>query len=202
LSELKTAADWLARYDAHNTPWDRGSAHPELVARIESGVMAPPRAGARALVPGAGRGHDAVVLARAGWSVTAVDFVEDLAVDASRALAPFGGTFVAADALEFTGEGFDLIWEHTFFCAIDPAQRASWGAMVRRNLVPGGRLEALVFPADKPMETGGPPFGYGICELLVALGKGFSLEQESALESRLEGRDWLELLASFRLAKG
>jgi hypothetical protein len=52
------------------------------------------------------------------------------------------------------------------------------------------------------METGGPPFGYGICELLVALGKGFSLEQESALESRLEGRDWLELLASFRLAKG
>ncbi len=198
MSEFKSSADWKARYDEQHTPWDRGVAHPELEARLASGELAPAQAGARVLVPGCGRGHDALALARAGWCVTAVDFVGDLAAELGAALAPSGGRFITADALAFAGEPpYDLIWEHTFFCAIEPQQRPAWGQMVRRNLAATGHLAALIFPADKPVAAGGPPHGYCVDEMLAALGEGFTLECADELESTLEGRDWLEVYARF-----
>lgn len=195
--ELRTPADWKARYDRGDTPWDRGIPHPELVARLERGELSPPRAGARALVPGAGTGHDALALAEAGWRVTAVDFVAQLAATVEEALGPRRGHFVAADALTFRGGPFELIWEHTFFCAIHPKERAAWGRMVRENLAPDGRLEGIVFPADKPRENGGPPHGYTSQDMLEALGEDFELLRATDLPSSLAGRDWLQISASF-----
>jgi methyl halide transferase len=195
---FKTPSDWKARYDNENTPWDRGIPHPELAERIARGELAPPFDGARALVPGAGRAHDALALAEAGWRVTAVDFVSELAEEVSAALAPLGGEFVACDALAFEGEPYELVWEHTFLCAIHPEQRAAWGAMMRRNLAPNGRIAAIIFPANKPAENGGPPYGYGVEEMMAALGEEFVLEDSVVLESKLMGRDWMEIFASIK----
>ncbi|MEL6712741.1 MAG: hypothetical protein AAFP86_03160, partial [Planctomycetota bacterium] len=64
------AVDWADRYRAGDTPWDIGGPHPELSIRLQDGRLAPPEPGeSRALVPGAGRGHDAIALARRGWQV-------------------------------------------------------------------------------------------------------------------------------------
>ena len=79
--------DWAAHYAAANTPWDLGGPHPELSQRLSDGDLAPPRDGARALVPGCGHGHDALALARRGWVVTAVDLVADLAETLGKELA-------------------------------------------------------------------------------------------------------------------
>ena len=151
--------DWAGRYRAGQTPWDLGAAHPELTRRLQDGSLAPPASGGRALVPGAGRGHDALALARRGWTVVALDLVETLADDLAGPLSRSGGRFVAGDALEFEDEPFDLIWDHTFFCAIEPADRARWGQRAGELLRPGAAYAALVFPFGKPAAEGGPPHG-------------------------------------------
>jgi SAM-dependent methyltransferase len=197
MNEFKTPADWLERYEGEDTPWDRGEAHPQLADEVARGGLRPPFDGARALVPGCGRAHDGLVLAQAGWVVTAVDFVEQLAESANERLRPYGGEFVATDALAFEGGPFDMIWEHTFLCALQPEQRPLWAAMVRRNLAPEGCLEGIVFPANKPPENEGPPFGYTPEDALELLGPEFRLERREPLESRLPGREWLELRCSF-----
>ena len=74
------AADWAARYEEEHTPWDLGAPHPALAAELEKDLLGRRRCGhdARAFVPGCGRGHDALALAKAGWVVTAMDMVRDL----------------------------------------------------------------------------------------------------------------------------
>ncbi|MCB9916111.1 MAG: methyltransferase domain-containing protein [Planctomycetes bacterium] len=165
---------------------------PSSSARWRAGSSRAAAAGARALVPGAGRAHDALALARGGWDVTAVDVVPALAEEVTAALAPHRGRFVVADALSFVDEPFDLVWEHTFFCALDPTHRAAWGAMVRRNLARDGRLVALVYPEGKPPENGGPPYGYDLEHVLAALGPGFVVRAERELPRELLGRDWVQ----------
>ncbi|MFM8766042.1 MAG: thiopurine S-methyltransferase, partial [Spartobacteria bacterium] len=45
--------DWNTRYVAGDTPWDKGTAHPALVARLQNQPLK-----GSVLVPGCGAGHD------------------------------------------------------------------------------------------------------------------------------------------------
>lgn len=185
--------DWAARYSSGDTPWDLGGPHPELSVRLQDGRLAPPRPGARAFVPGAGAGHDALALARRGWAVTAVDLVEALAPRVGPDLERKGGRFVVGDAIDFEGAGaFDLVWDHTFFCAIPPDRRADWGRQVESLLVPGGVYSALVFPVGKPAAEGGPPFGMEEAHVLEALGPLFRLDASGPVSRAVARRTWRE----------
>ncbi|MDA1263978.1 MAG: methyltransferase domain-containing protein [Planctomycetota bacterium] len=190
-------ADWSARYQAGNTPWDHGAPHPELMRLIEEGALAPPSPSAAALVPGCGRGHDALALARAGWRVTAIDFVPEVAGLAAE-LEATGSRYLAEDALSHTpARPYDLLWEHTFFCAIDPSLRPRYGELARRVVAPNGKLAALIFPVGKPEPTGGPPFGYGRSEFESALGDAFTLVTHGAATRSIPARSWREEHALF-----
>ncbi len=193
--------DWGARYAKGDTPWDLGGPHPELVRRIAAGELAPPRGGGRAFVPGCGRGHDALRLARAGWTVLAVDLVGDLEAELAPRLARDGGRFLVADALGLDpgdfGGPFELVLEHTFFCALELDQRPAWGELMRRAVAPGGRLAALVFPVDKPREEGGPPHRSPTGDLAAALGREFRRAADKEVRARGPGRRWKERFALF-----
>jgi methyl halide transferase len=192
------AFDWAQRYSARNTPWDLGSAHPELAARIVSGAIAPARERARAFVPGAGRGHDALALARAGFAVTAIELVEALREPLGDALGALGGELLVEDALAYRPRvPFELFLEHTFFCALDPSQRPAWGELARRVLAPGGRLCALVFPCGKSLDEGGPPWGIATADLAAALGAGFRCMEDAPVAHRGGTRSWPERWAVF-----
>lgn len=187
------AVDWADRYRAGDTPWDIGGPHPELSIRLQDGRLAPPEPGeSRALVPGAGRGHDAIALARRGWQVTALDVVPSLAAEMGAELERLGGEYVVGDALRLEGEPFDLVWDHTFFCAIDPGSRAPWGQRVRDLVVPGGRYTALVFPVGKPAEEGGPPHGMSPDDVLEVLGASFVEVERAAVSRAVSKRRWRE----------
>lgn len=205
------ALDWAARYRAADTPWDLGGPHPELTAWLASAPALAAMPGTWTLVGGAGRGHDALALARAGHRVLAVDLVPDLAASLGPALALAGGRFVVADALgdDFLGRleqedwaptsgGCGFIFEHTFLCALDPRQRGAWARLMRRLLLPGGRLAALVFPTDKPLDQGGPPHRLETAHLAALLGAEFHLELDRPVEHPAPGRQWGERLALFR----
>lgn len=203
----KTAADWSARYRDQDTPWDCGGPYPELVRRIETGSLRPPHDGAHALVPGAGYGHDALALARAGWRVTAIDFAAGTRDAAANELESRGGRFLAVDALAFGRDAtggddaecarYDLVFDHTFFCAIHPTERGRWGEMVARCLAATGRLASVVFPGGKSLDAGGPPWGTELDHQLAALGPDFETLVFEPCERTLERRDWKESWAEF-----
>ncbi|MFT5732832.1 MAG: SAM-dependent methyltransferase [Planctomycetota bacterium] len=186
-------SNWSARYAAADTPWDLGAPHPELSLRLQDGRLAPPHEGARVLVPGSGHGHDAIALARRGWDVTAVDLVGDLGDELAPQLKKLGGRFIGGDVLGLEAfQDFDLIWDHTFFCAISPSDRPRWGVQAGRFLKPGGQYAALVFPIGKPAEAGGPPFGMTGGELMAALGPLFRERNSEPLTRSLKRRTWRE----------
>lgn len=189
---------WSRRYEDEDTPWDLGRPHPDLVTRMPE-LLGYVGADKRAFVPGCGRGHDAEALARTGLDVTAVDVVPGLASRVRTRLEPFGGTFSWEDALLVRpDEPYDLIWEHTFFCAVDPEDRPAYGAMARRCLRRGGVLAGVLFPVGKPEAWGGPPWGVTVDDLERALGSSFRKLRDEPAARPIEGRSWKERWVVFK----
>ncbi len=194
--------DWARHYADGDTPWDLGGPHPELSLRLASGALAPPRRGARALVPGCGRGHDALALARRGWCVTAVDLVPTAATEIAAELARGGGSVVVGDVLALTperlGGTFDLIWDHTFFCALPRELRAQWGRVAVACLAPEGAYVALVFPVGKPEAEGGPPHGMSTADVAAVLAPELHVVEDSPVTRGVGRRTWPERFATLR----
>ena len=188
--------DWAELYRQNTTPWDMGGAHPELARRLDEAVLAPAPAGTRVLVPGCGRGHDALALAAAGFQVTAIDIVEQLATQVEPGLGASGGRFLTADALAFR-EAHALLFAHTFFCALPPELRGRYGEMAAACVESGGERQAIVFPLDKEPRGEGPPFQMTLEDLVTALGEAFELLEDAPIPTRPE-RPWLSRWARFR----
>lgn len=114
--------DWEELWERGETPWDAGTA-PELRAALSSGPLGQ-GAGARALVVGSGSGWDAQCFDEHGYDVTALD----IAPGARAALIDRPAVRrVVADFFVFKpATAFDVIWDYTFLCAIDPAMRGRW----------------------------------------------------------------------------
>lgn len=186
-----TAADWRIRYVSGSTPWDLRRPHPELVTRLSE--LGPP---GRVVVPGAGRGHDARALADGGWSVVAIELVPELESDLANAVGP-AGSVVIGDALAWgPTEPVDLLFDHTFFCALPPRLRPDLGAWAAEVVRPGGRVASVVFPYGREPAAGGPPFGMSAGDLAAALGDRFELvEDVPALHP--SGRGWKTRWAEF-----
>ncbi|HMB35690.1 MAG TPA: methyltransferase domain-containing protein, partial [Methylomirabilota bacterium] len=156
---VSTSAFWEKLYAAGQDGWELGEPAPALVQRLEAGLPLAP--GTRVAVPGAGRGHDARLLARRGYQVTGFDFAE-AAVREARRLAEEEGVRVAFErrdvfslAADYT-EAFDAVWEYTCFCAIDPARRGEYVDVLHDVLRPGGLLFGCFYPLREG--TDGPPF--------------------------------------------
>jgi SAM-dependent methyltransferase len=177
-----SARFWEDVHAAGQSGWNLGTPTPALVGLLASPDAPKPGPTGRALVPGCGFGHDVLRLARAGFRAVGVDFAA-YAVDQGNARAAAAGLpaeFLRADLFELPRlrpdwvGGFDLVFEYTCFCAIDPARRADYAEVVSRMLRPGGELVALFFPlrssADFP---GGPPFAVSEAEIRTLFGPAF-----------------------------
>ncbi len=136
----------------------------------------------RILVLGCGEGEDAAFFANAGHVVTAVDFSEEALKRAREKWStgsPKGTPATAkiqwqqADALDDNTEwygSFDMIFEHTCYCAINPSLRSTLVKNWRRYLTPQGQLMGVFFCMDRPQ---GPPFGGTEWELRQRLKKDY-----------------------------
>jgi len=66
-------------------------------------------------------------------------------------------TFLAEDFFKWIpNEQFDLIFDYTFFCALDPSLRVAWAETVNRLLKPDGELLTLIYLISD--QEGGPPY--------------------------------------------
>jgi hypothetical protein len=149
-----TRCYWQARYDEGQTGWDRGATSPTLGRWLATGELRP----CRILVPGCGRGHEVVALAKAGFDVTGVDFAA-AAVEAVRGrLAGEGlhADIVATDLFAYEPRRpFEAIYEQTCLCALPPQRWSDYEQRLAAWLEPGGRLYAAFMQTDAPE---GPPF--------------------------------------------
>ena len=188
--------DWEAQYQKGETPWDKGAPSPGLVDFLASEPVRE-----RVLVPGCGVGHDVRALAAAAAEVVGLDIAPSAIEGAARyprvghERYELGSLF---DLPPHLRGAFDLVWEHTCFCAIDPSMRAPYVEAVASALKPGGKLTAIFYldPGhDSPDE--GPPFGVSVAELDALFSPHFDLVREwlpaRAYPGR-EGREWMRVL--------
>ena len=175
---------WEYCYQNGSDGWDLGRVAPPLLRFF---TMANRRGqllgqGERALVIGCGRGHEALAVAESaqaiGASVVAIDIAKTAVRLTNEAAAAAGlgsclrayeADFIAAEAPPVLVGAYDLIVEHTCFCAIEAEQRDAYFAALSRLLLANpsepqksGRFLGLFYCHDYP---GGPPYGSTVAEL-------------------------------------
>ena len=165
--------DWEAQYRAGDTPCELGRPSPPLVDLVDAYRACL----GRVLVPGCGRGDDALYVATLGADVSGWDPAPS-AIAAARAAAQGQGlpvTFDVRDALapELRDVGaFDTWIEHTFFCALPPESRPRYAESAAAVLRPGGLLLGIFVLDGRP---GGPPYSTTSADLLTLFRPWFDL---------------------------
>lgn len=147
---------WEEKYENNHFPWDLGKPTPVFVRLAMSGQIP----AGEIMVLGAGKGHDARMLAQQGFTVTAVDFAHtaiDIMQERDDPAHPVN--IVQSDFFElpetFNGR-YQTVLDYTSFCAILPQRRGEYADLVSRLLKPGGTFITLAFPIGT--RAGGPPF--------------------------------------------
>jgi thiopurine S-methyltransferase len=170
--------------------------------------------GAKVLVPGCGTGSDAIELAKLGAKVLAADWSEVAIGSLKARFAKVSDEGCVKGDLEclkgdlfgFEPTPVDLVCEHTFFCAIDPAIRAQYVSTMARWIRPGGYLFGNFFilsEADAASLPGlamgrdgkGPPFASTLREIEALFSASFEkvvLRPSSAPDpKRRPGMEWV-----------
>ena len=152
---------------------------------------------------GCGRGYDAIMFAKKGFQVTAVDFAPS-AIQALKQMAVESEVEVNTLELDIFAllpsyqNSFDYVIEQTCFCAIHPSRRKEYEIMVQGILKPNGKLVGLWFPLDKHIDEGGPPYGTSVNEVKTIFNNGWETVKEEFSEHSIKPRKEREKLIIFK----
>ena len=152
---------WEIAWREGRTGWDAGGSPPILLQLVANGDVPE----GRVIVPGCGSGYDVFTLSGSGRVAVGFDLAPTAAArfDAVRkqlGVSPEVASIRTENFFEFAIEDrFDVMWDYTFLCAIDPTMREQWAARAAKILKPGGSLFSLIFPVDPARpDNEGPPF--------------------------------------------
>jgi SAM-dependent methyltransferase len=189
--------DWESRYQTGDMPWEKGAPSPGLVEYLGNN---PPMEG-KILVPGCGWGHDVRALSHRGNAVVGLDIAPS-GIEGARKFPRTGNeSYRLGDLFEMPDDfcgAFDWVWEHTCFCAIDPAMRPRYAQSVAAALKPGGRFLAIFYLNPDHEDPGAPPFGVTPEELDALFNGVFELEREWTPGSFYAGREGRERMRLMR----
>ncbi|KAF3932070.1 hypothetical protein ABW20_dc0105577 [Dactylellina cionopaga] len=162
--------------------WDRGGSSPSLIDllkdRPELVTPSSPNERLTALVPGCGRGYDVLLFASHGINAYGLELSASAIAEAQKnaektlpeaSLLSGSYRFVNGDFFESDwlsslegndGKQFDIVYDYTFLCALDPSQglRPKWASRMAELVKPGGKLICLEFPLYKSFDLPGPPW--------------------------------------------
>jgi SAM-dependent methyltransferase len=192
------STEWEVHYQQGDTPWDKGGPSPGLVDLLATEPLT-----GRVLVPGSGAGHDVrAIAAQTSGEVLGLDIAPSAARLAQSYPVVGHERYAVADLFNLPAElrgSFDLVWEHTCFCAIDPSMRPAYVEAVAGALKPGGRLVAIFYlDPGQPTPEDGPPFEVSIAELDRLFLPRFELVREWLPEHAYpgrEGREWMRIMS-------
>lgn len=161
---------WSDLYKSKDTGWDLNQPAPALKDMLPRLKL--PKS--KVLVLGSGRAHDAALFAELGHVVTAVDISPDAIAEAKKLYGHYPNlNFMVADALHLPQNmhnSFDIVFEQTCFCAINPSLRSDLVKAWRKYLHDQGMLLGIFFVVEKPS---GPPFGGSEWEIRQRLKEHF-----------------------------
>lgn len=191
--------EWDERWRQGDTGWDKGRAAPPLLEFLESAGPDFVR-GLKVLVPGCGAGHDVRALAAAGAEVVGIDLSPHAIEVAESFPKQANEKFLAADFFTWQEQQFDMVWEHTFFCAIEPSNRSAYAKQMSELVTPGGHLLGVFYldPWGPDEDPTPPPFGATSDEIESLLGSCFTKVSEARPSTSFEGREGKEWLALFK----
>jgi hypothetical protein len=188
---------WEDAWREGRTGWDAGGSPPVLIELVQRGALP----GGRALVPGCGAGYDVLTLATEEREVVGLDLAPTAAsrfreLREQKRVSPERARAEVADFFAYEPDArFDLVWDYTFLCAIDPSRRPAWVEKMDALLAPGGELVTLIFPAtEEPPFGAGPPFALPPQEVRALLAPRFVpivLEPVAHSHPGREGMEWL-----------
>ena len=183
----RSATEWNERYAIGETPWEKGRAHPEMefFLKKHEGIFS---AAKSIFVPGCGYGHDAAVLGQSGAEVTGLDVADEPVVKAKEGYPAANLNWLKGDLFEWQGS-YDLVWEHTCFCAMDREVRVQYAKVMSSLVKPGGVYAGIFFLNPDHDPNAGPPWPVSRQELLDLLGKDFVLEWDEGTKTTFEGRE-------------
>ncbi|KDQ14735.1 hypothetical protein BOTBODRAFT_32484 [Botryobasidium botryosum FD-172 SS1] len=188
---------WVDAWQHGLVPWDHGGIQPPLRELFESKAIDfnVPRSG-RALVPGCGRGYDAIYLASLGYETVGLDLSPKAVAaaeewKASQQPPPTSLSFIAGDFFKVDAGLFDIVYDWTFFCAFPPEVRPAWGKRMGELIKPGGYLIALAYPLDGDRK-GGPAYSVSIEAYDESLGSGWTKTLEYVPTQMSEGHEGRE----------
>lgn len=194
--------EWNERYRVGDTPWAKGAPAPPLLELIER--LGPEIWGdGQILVPGCGLGFDVRALSKAGVNAMGLD-ISEIAVGLANGFPTDENThYELGDFLDPEwrhGRSFAGIWEHTCFCAIDPARRADYVQAVVELIEIGGLLTGVFYltPFDPGEDDTGPPFGTSVEELEKWFFPWFERIDGWVPEHAFPGREGKEWIGVFR----
>jgi SAM-dependent methyltransferase len=188
----QTQTDWDEAYRRRETPWEKGIPHPALVDFLAENA---PLDG-KICVPGCGSGHDVRALGAPSNYVLGIDLATRAIAKANSRPRIANEEYLLADLFDLPSKfdrQFDWIFEHTCFCAIDPAMRQDYVETVVRLLKPQGKLFAIFF-LNPDHDASGPPYGVSREELEKFFGPHFVLEREWIPQRTHPGREGRELM--------
>ncbi|KAL0054204.1 hypothetical protein WJX82_005368 [Trebouxia sp. C0006] len=144
--------------------FDASATSPALLALIEQGKLEV--RGKKVLVPGCGRGYDVIDFAKQGaLSVKGMELVPEASAAAQAYVNQSEldhiqrerTEVVTGDFFEITARhAYDIGYDYTFFCAMEPAMRKKWAQAWSSWLQPGGELITLMFPVESEGREGPP----------------------------------------------
>lgn len=192
--EVEKSSFWEEKYLTGQTPWDLHQPNPVFLDLLKEGKLLQQ---CKMLIPGCGKGHDAIAAAKHGYDVTAVDFSgkaisigseigkkENLKID-----------FQIKDIFQMDGlfeNSFDAVYDYTLFCAINPDRRAEYSEKIFQLLKKGGKFAVILFPLGESED--GPPFGINPDEFYKMFSKKFKLCFSSRNINSVEPRKGREML--------
>ena len=147
-----TRAFWEERFASHQTPWERGSVHPQLMRWLAGGQLDARTLGGAIAVPGCGSGFEVAALAKAGFDVVAVDYAAGAIEQTQLRLQAEGTTAccVQADVLAWRPDApLAAVYEQTCLCALHPDHWVAYATQLHAWLLPGGRLFALLMQSER-----------------------------------------------------
>ena len=156
-NQLEKESHWTRIYKEEEDPgWNIGEpaeALKDMLPRLKI-------ARSRILVLGCGEGHDAALFAAAGHFVTAVDFSPEAIERGQKLYGHLASLkFVQADIFKLPrdfDQSFDVVFEHTCYCAVNPTRRNELVKVWNRVLAPGGYLMGVFFAFER---REGTPYG-------------------------------------------
>ena len=166
---------WDQKYINNEAGWDLGAPTP-IIKQWAQNLSSRKSI----CVLGAGNGWDAMCLAELGHDVTAVDFSK-VAVENMKKIS--SAKEICIDIVydnifnldKFFLNSFDIVFEYTCFCAINPKRRIDYVNLVYKILKPSGQFVALFFPLIDGPVSNGPPFSVNLKKTEELFNKYFKI---------------------------